>query len=113
MTTTKQQQQQQQKAIEHHQNTTTVATLTTTAVVGELEGQHTEVDWSGTAPTSCSGSSSCWWQADASNTTSTRVADMFPSLSVFRHHQTTLQGATGAPDDTERLIDEANDKSIL
>jgi len=93
-------------AIEHRHDTTS---LTTTAVVDEKA--QTEVDWSATAATGGS-----WWTADAaaSGTTPTRMSDVFSaSLSVFRHHQTTLQGATGVRDDTERLIDDATDRPIL
>jgi len=103
-------------AIEHRQNTTKVVAETTTAVVneqGQTDAQQTDADTSGTAATSQFGPSSFWWLEEGSNSTSTRKSDMFPSLSVFRHHQTTLQGATGVPDDTERLIDETNDKPIL
>ena len=108
-------------AIEQRQNAAKVAatTLTTTAIVGQTDDRQTDVDWSGTAAvggTSQCGSSSCWWLQDTSGaavTSSARMSDVFPSLGVFRHHQTTPQGPAGVLEDTERLIDDANDKSIL
>lgn len=109
-------------AIQHrHQNTAAATTLTTTAVVDHHQGprddqQLTQVDWSGAGATLKSESSSCWWpSSEASGVTPpTRImSDMFPSLGVFRHHQTTLQAGTGVPDDRERLIDDASDRPIL
>ena len=104
-------------AIEHRHDPAQVTTLTTTAIVCEqakTDEQQTEIDWSATTATSHCSSSTCYWPAETSTgTNSTRMSGMFPSLSVFRHHPTTLQGATSVSGDTERLIDDMNDKSIL
>jgi len=90
--------------VQRHDTTKAATTLTTTTALVDQKGQ-TEVD--------CGAASSGWWPAEASGTTPTRMADVFSSLNVFRHHQTALQGATGVQDDTERLIDDANDRPIL
>jgi len=93
-------------AIEHRHGSTNVAILTTTAIVSE-ETHHPGIDWSGTGATSQPAPSSTWWTEDSS---STRVSDMFSSVSAFRDQPSTLQEVAGVMDDTERLID---DSSVL
>jgi len=101
-------------AIKHHENAAS-STVTPTAIVGrehrQTDDQQTLVNWTGIAATSNTGTATGWWQEETSN--ATRMSDMFPALNVFRHPQTSLHGVTGVPDDTERLIDDANDRSIL
>jgi len=101
-------------AITHRQTPAKVITLTTTAAVvgeqGQQDERQTDLDWSGTAGTPQPGSSGNWWAGEGDSGTSTRMSEVFPPLGAF---QTTLQDVTGVPGDTERLIDDANDRSIL
>ena len=100
-------------AIIHRQDTAKVITLAS-AVTADDQGKTDErqVDVSGTTAKLQSPSSTGWWPAEASTATSTyrMSSEIFPALGAF---QTTLQDVTGVPDDTERLIDDANDRSIL